>query len=67
MIFRHVKHRFANYTFSSAIRYFLRHDPNVMLIGEIRDAETAATAVTASTTGHVFQAGGRLSSFRVLS
>ncbi len=43
----------AGYTFSSAIRYFLRHDPDVILIGEIRDAETAATAVTASTTGHL--------------
>ena len=43
----------AGYTFASAIRYFLRHDPDVILIGEIRDPETAATAVTASTTGHL--------------
>ena len=43
----------AGYTFSSAIKYFLRHDPDVILVGEIRDAETAATAVTASTTGHL--------------
>lgn len=43
----------AGYTFASAIRYFLRHDPDVILVGEIRDAETAATAVTASTTGHL--------------
>jgi general secretion pathway protein E/type IV pilus assembly protein PilB len=43
----------AGYTFASAVRYFLRHDPDVILVGEIRDAETAATAVTASTTGHL--------------
>jgi len=43
----------AGYTFAGAIRYFLRHDPDVILVGEIRDAETAATAVTASTTGHL--------------
>ena len=43
----------AGYTFASAIRYFLRHDPDVILVGEIRDQETAATAVTASTTGHL--------------
>jgi len=43
----------AGYTFASAIRFFLRHDPDVILVGEIRDQETAATAVTASTTGHL--------------
>ena len=43
----------AGYTFASAIRYFLRHDPDVILVGEIRDEETASTAVTASTTGHM--------------
>ena len=43
----------AGYTFAGAIRYFLRHDPDVILVGEIRDSETAATAVTASTTGHL--------------
>jgi general secretion pathway protein E/type IV pilus assembly protein PilB len=43
----------AGYSFANAIRYFLRHDPDVILVGEIRDAETAATAVTASTTGHL--------------
>jgi general secretion pathway protein E/type IV pilus assembly protein PilB len=43
----------AGYTFANAIRYFLRHDPDVMLVGEIRDKDTAATAVTASTTGHL--------------
>ena len=43
----------AGYNFANAIRYFLRHDPDVMLVGEIRDSDTAATAVTASTTGHL--------------
>ena len=43
----------AGYNFANAIRYFLRHDPDVMLVGEIRDKDTAATAVTASTTGHL--------------
>ncbi len=43
----------AGYNFVNAIRYFLRHDPDVILVGEIRDPETAATAVTASTTGHM--------------
>ena len=43
----------AGYTFANAVRYFLRHDPDVMLVGEIRDNDTAATAVTASTTGHL--------------
>lgn len=43
----------AGYTFANAIRYFLRHDPDVILVGEIRDLETAATAITASSTGHL--------------
>lgn len=40
-------------TFSSAIRTFLRQDPDVMLIGEIRDSETATEAVRAAITGHL--------------
>lgn len=43
----------AGYTFASAIRHFLRHDPDVILVGEIRDQETAQTAVTAAETGHL--------------
>ncbi|ABK43449.1 type II secretion system protein E (GspE) [Magnetococcus marinus MC-1] len=43
----------AGYTFSSAIRHFLRHDPDVILVGEIRDKETAETAISASETGHL--------------
>jgi type II secretory ATPase GspE/PulE/Tfp pilus assembly ATPase PilB-like protein len=42
-----------NITFASAIRSFLRHDPDVMLIGEIRDKETAQEAIRASQTGHL--------------
>ena len=40
-------------TFASALRAFLRQDPNVILVGEIRDAETAAIAVKAALTGHL--------------
>jgi general secretion pathway protein E/type IV pilus assembly protein PilB len=43
----------AGYDFSNAMRYFLRHDPDVILIGEMRDEETARTALTAATTGHL--------------
>src|SRR5439155_26095080 len=40
-------------TFASALRSFLRQDPNVILVGEIRDVETAAIAVKAALTGHL--------------
>ncbi|MCG6872533.1 MAG: Flp pilus assembly complex ATPase component TadA [Gammaproteobacteria bacterium] len=43
----------AGYTFASAIRHFLRHDPDIILVGEIRDGETAQTAITAAETGHL--------------
>ncbi len=43
----------AGYDFSNAMRYFLRHDPDIILIGEMRDTETASTALTAATTGHM--------------
>lgn len=39
--------------FSSGLRSILRHDPDVVMIGEIRDKETAETAVQASLTGHL--------------
>lgn len=39
-------------TFASALRSFLRQDPNVMMVGEIRDAETAELAIQAALTGH---------------
>ena len=40
-------------TFGSGLRAILRHDPDVCLIGEIRDRETAEIAVQASLTGHL--------------
>ena len=40
-------------SFSKALRSFLRHDPDVMLVGEIRDNETADTALKAAMTGHL--------------
>ncbi|HHO50977.1 MAG TPA: type II secretion system protein GspE, partial [Deltaproteobacteria bacterium] len=40
-------------TFASALRAFLRQDPDVILVGEIRDSETANNAVQASLTGHL--------------
>ncbi|WP_457572959.1 GspE/PulE family protein [Desulfolithobacter sp.] len=43
----------AGYTFSSAIRTFLRQDPDVILVGEIRDEETALLATRAALTGHL--------------
>jgi len=43
----------AGYDFSNAIRHFLRHDPDVILVGEIRDADTADTSISAAETGHL--------------
>jgi type IV pilus assembly protein PilB len=43
----------AGLTFASALRSFLRADPDVMLVGEIRDGETAALAAQAALTGHL--------------
>lgn len=40
-------------TFARALRSFLRHDPDVILVGEIRDKETAEVAINASLTGHL--------------
>jgi len=40
-------------TFASGLRSLLRQDPNIMMVGEIRDTETAALAVQASLTGHL--------------
>lgn len=45
--------RRAGYDFSNALRHFLRHDPDVILLGEMRDAETALAALEASATGHL--------------
>jgi len=41
------------YTFAAALRSILRQNPNIILIGEIRDTETAGLAVQASLTGHL--------------
>jgi type II secretory ATPase GspE/PulE/Tfp pilus assembly ATPase PilB-like protein len=41
------------YTFAAAIRSLLRQNPNIMMIGEIRDEETAKTAIEAALTGHL--------------
>lgn len=40
-------------TFASALRAFLRQDPDVVMVGEIRDAETAEIAIRAALTGHL--------------
>jgi CheY-like chemotaxis protein/energy-coupling factor transporter ATP-binding protein EcfA2 len=46
-------HEKAGLTFASALRSILRQDPDVVLVGEIRDQETAQIAVQASLTGHL--------------
>lgn len=43
----------AGVTFASALRHILRQDPDIMMIGEIRDKETAEIAIHASLTGHM--------------
>ncbi|MBM3257129.1 MAG: type II/IV secretion system protein [Candidatus Liptonbacteria bacterium] len=43
----------AGVTFASGLRAFLRQDPNIIMVGEIRDAETANIAVQAALTGHL--------------
>lgn len=45
--------RRAGYEFANAMRHFLRHDPDIILVGEIRDGETARAALDASSTGHL--------------
>jgi len=45
--------RKAGLTFANGLRSILRHDPDVILVGEIRDAETADIAIQASLTGHL--------------
>ena len=43
----------AGLTFASALRAFLRQDPDILMLGEIRDLETAEIAIKASQTGHM--------------
>jgi type IV pilus assembly protein PilB len=45
----HTKH----YTFASGLRSILRQDPDIVMVGEIRDLETAETAINAALTGHM--------------
>lgn len=40
-------------TFAGALRSFLRHDPDIMMVGEIRDLETAQIAIQSALTGHL--------------
>ncbi len=42
-----------NYTFATALRAILRQDPDVIMVGEIRDVETATIAIEAALTGHL--------------
>lgn len=41
------------FTFANALRYMLRHDPDVMMVGEVRDYETAEVAIRSALTGHL--------------
>jgi len=41
------------YTFASGLRHVLRQDPDIIMVGEIRDEETAALAIHAALTGHI--------------
>jgi general secretion pathway protein E len=43
----------AGLTFASGLRAIMRHDPDVILVGEIRDADTTSTAIQAALTGHL--------------
>src|SRR5690348_18246937 len=43
----------AGVTFAAGLRSILRQDPNIILVGEIRDRETAAIALEAAQTGHL--------------
>ncbi|MEJ8574476.1 GspE/PulE family protein [Microbaculum marinum] len=40
-------------TFASALRSFLRHDPDIIMVGEMRDSETASIGIQAALTGHL--------------
>jgi len=45
--------RKAGLTFANAMRFFVRQDPDIIMVGEVRDLETAETAIQASLTGHL--------------
>ena len=42
-----------DFTFARALRSMLRHDPDIMLVGEIRDYETVQTAIRTAMIGHL--------------
>ncbi|MBU4333083.1 MAG: GspE/PulE family protein [Candidatus Omnitrophica bacterium] len=44
---------YIDYKFSNSIRHILRHDPDIIMVGEIRDVETAQMAIRAALTGHL--------------
>jgi type IV pilus assembly protein PilB len=46
-------HSAINFTFATALRNILRHDPDVIMVGEVRDVETAKIAVESALTGHL--------------
>jgi len=46
-------HAKIGFTFAASLRSILRHDPDIVLVGEIRDLETAESAIQASLTGHL--------------
>lgn len=46
-------HPWINYTFASGLRSLVRQDPDIIMVGEIRDKETATLAVEAALTGHL--------------
>jgi general secretion pathway protein E len=46
-------HSEIGFTFASALRHILRQDPDVIMVGEIRDSETADIAIRAALTGHL--------------
>ena len=43
----------SGYTFATGLRSILRQDPDIVMVGEIRDSETASIAIQASLTGHL--------------
>jgi type IV pilus assembly protein PilB len=45
--------RAVDFTFATAMKNFLRHDPDVIMVGEIRDRETASIAIESALTGHL--------------
>ena len=56
----------AGMTFPSALRCFLRQDPDIIMVGEIRDKETASLAIDASLTGHLVVSNSSVSAINRL-